>query len=119
MRAASHHADSGNVYFVEDGVVHSYESMAETIAAAYGFRLLGTPSLPKSIVGLAARASEAFGKVTDRTMMFNRDKLGELLIEHFTVDSTSTRADLGWAPRVTFREGAERTAKWYREHGWD
>ena len=119
VRAASHHVDSGNVYFVEDGVVHSYESMAETIAAAYGFRLLGTPSLPKSIVGLAARASEAFGKVTDRTMMFNRDKLGELLMEHFTVDSTSTRADLGWSPKVDFRQGAERTAKWYREHGWD
>lgn len=119
IRAATHHADSGSVYFVEDGTVHSYQSMAEAIAAAYGFRLLAAPSVPKALVGLAARASEAFGKATDRTMMFNRDKLGELLIEHFTVDSTSTRADLGWAPKVGFREGAERTAKWYREHGWD
>jgi len=119
VRAITHHADSGSVYFVEDGVVHSYESMTEAVAAAYGFRLLASPSLPKSIVGLAARASEAFGKLTDKTMMFNRDKLGELLMEHFTLDSSATRRDLGWAPKVTFRQGAERTAKWYREHGWD
>jgi nucleoside-diphosphate-sugar epimerase len=119
IRATTHHGDSGSTYFVEDGTVHSYQSMAEAIAAAYGFRLLAAPSVPKALVGLAARASEAFGKATDRTMMFNRDKLGELLIEHFTVDSTATRRDLGWSPKVTFREGAERTAKWYREHGWD
>ncbi len=119
IRAVSHHADSGSVYFVDDGVVHSYQSMAETIAAAYGFRLLGTPSLPKSIVGLAARASEMFGKVKGQAVMFNRDKLGELLMEHFTVDSSATRRDLGWSPKVDFLEGAQRTAKWYREHGWD
>lgn len=119
VRAISHHPSSGSVYFIDDGVIHTHQSMSEGIAAAYGFRLLGRPSLPKALVGLAARASEAYGKVADKAVMFSRDKLGELLMEHFTVDATATRRDLGWSPRVDFREGAERTAKWYRDHGWD
>lgn len=119
VRAAETDVPSGSTYFVDDGEVYSYEQMAKAIADAYGFRLLGTPNVPRALVGLAAFASETFGKATDRTMMFNRDKLGELLIEHFTVDSSATRKDLGWAPRVTFGQGAAITAKWYREHGWD
>lgn len=119
IRAAEAEVPSGSAYFVDDGEVYSYEQMAAHVAEAYGVRLLVKASVPRSVLGIAARASEAFGRVTDRAVMFSRDKLNELLIEHFTVDSSSTRRDLGWTPRVTFAEGARRTARWYRDHGWD
>ncbi len=118
-RAAFADVPTGSTYFVDDGEVYSYEQMAGHIADAYGIRLLTTASVPRSILAVAALASEAFGKATDRAVMFSRDKLNELLMEHFTVDSSATRKDLGWAPTVTFGEGAKRTAKWYRQHGWD
>lgn len=118
-RAALTDVPSGSTYFVDDGEIYSYEQMAGHIADAYGIRLLVQASVPRSLLGIAARASEVFGRATDRAVMFSRDKLNELLIEHFTVDSSTTRRDLGWAPQVTFREGARRTAQWYREHGWD
>jgi nucleoside-diphosphate-sugar epimerase len=33
-------------------------------------------------------------------------------------DITRARAELGYAPRVGLREGAARTLRWYRDHGW-
>ena len=118
-RAALTDVPSGSTYFIDDGEVYTYEQMAAAVAEAYGIRLLASGSVPRQLLGIAAFASEALGKVRGQAVMFNRDKLNELLMEHFTVDSTATRRDLGWEPKVTFQEGARRTAKWYREHGWD
>ena len=110
---------SGRVYFVEDGQTYSFESMAEHIARAYGIRLFASPSIPVPVVRAAAHASALFGKATGRVMMFTPDKLPELLMNHFTVDASLARRELGWAPTVDFAEGARRTASWYRAHRWD
>jgi nucleoside-diphosphate-sugar epimerase len=110
---------SGRVYFLEDGSTYSFEQMAEAIAQAYGVRVLATPAIPVPVVRAAAAASELFGRVTNQTMMFTRDKLPELLMDHFAVDATAARNELGWTPNVRFEEGARRTAAWYRSQGWD
>lgn len=117
--AATADVPSGSTYFVDDGYAYTFEDMAHAIAAAYGIGLLGTPSIPVPLVRVAASASETFGKVANRVMMFTRDKLGELLMEYFVVDGSAARKDLGWVPRVPFAEGAKTTANWYREHRWD
>jgi nucleoside-diphosphate-sugar epimerase len=119
VRAIDAAVPSGSIYFVDDGEAHSYGSMARAIADGYGVRLLATPSLPEPIVRAAAAVSDAFGQAFDRAVMFSTDKLGELLIEHFLLDSEPARRELGWAPRTGFAEGARLTAEWYREHGWD
>ncbi len=33
-------------------------------------------------------------------------------------DISRARAELGFAPRVSLRDGIRRTLEWYREHGW-
>lgn len=119
VRAMTADVPSGRVYFVEDGHTYTFEDMARAIAAAYGINLLGIPSIPVPIVTAAAMGSELFGKVTGKVMIFKRDKLPELLIEHFAVDGSRARAELGWQPTTPFAEGAKKTAEWYRAHGWD
>jgi nucleoside-diphosphate-sugar epimerase len=119
LRAVDADVPSGSTYFLEDGGTYSFEDMAEAIAAAYGIRLLGAPNIPKPIVQLAALGSELFGRATGKVMIFTREKLPELLMEHFAVDSAAARSDLGWKPAVAFPEGARLTAEWYRREGWD
>jgi nucleoside-diphosphate-sugar epimerase len=33
-------------------------------------------------------------------------------------DITRARTELGYAPRITLRDGIRRTLDWYCEHGW-
>ena len=54
----------------------------------------------------------------DQVFEAQRDKLPELLMEHFAVDGAAARRDLGWAPRTPFPEGAKKTAEWYVANGW-
>lgn len=119
IKAIDADVPSGSIYFVDDGYAYTYEDMAHAIAAAYGVGLLAAPSLPVPLVTAAAFASEMFGRATNRVMMFTRDKLPVLLAEHFVVDGSAARKDLGWEPRVPFSEGAKLTAKWYRDNRWD
>ena len=119
LRAVEAEVPSGSTYFVDDGQSYSFESMAQAIAEAYGQRLWATPNIPTPIVQVAAAGSELFGKLTNRVMIFTREKLPELLMQHFKVDSTRARTELGWSPSVTFEEGARITAAWYRKEGWD
>ncbi len=117
-RAIEADVPSGSVYFLEDGGVYTFEDMAHAIAAGFDVTLLGAPALPEGVVRAAAVGSELFGKLSGKVMIFTRDKLPELLMEHFAVDSARAQRDLGWTPRVSFPEGAKRTAAWYVENGW-
>jgi len=119
VRAISADVPSGSTYLLDDGNTYTYDDMAHAIAAGYGFGLLAAPSIPVPLVRAAALASEMFGRATNRVMMFTRDKLPELLAEHFVVDGSKARRELGFEPKVPFAEGARLTAKWYRDNRWD
>lgn len=110
---------SGSTYFVEDGNVYSFDDLARGIAAAYEKPLLGMPRVPEGIIRAAAEVSEAYGRIFDQAMMFNRDKLNELFMQHFVLDGRRIRDELGFVPRTAFADGARTTAAWYREHRWD
>lgn len=118
IRAIDADVPSGSTYFVEDGLTYTFEEMAQAIATGFGVKLIGTPALPETIVRTAALGSELFGRLTGKVMIFTRDKLPELLMEHFAVDGAAARRDLGWDPKTTFPEGARKTAAWYVENGW-
>lgn len=119
VQALSADVPSGSTYLLDDGHRYTYDELANAIAAAYGFGLLGAPRIPVPLVRAAAFGSELFGRATNRTMMFTRDKLPELLAEHFVVDGSKARQELGFEPKVPFAEGARLTAKWYRDNRWD
>lgn len=47
----------------------------------------------------------------DNLITFVRDRAGHDL--RYAIDSTKLREELGWAPKVSFEEGIERTVRWY------
>jgi nucleoside-diphosphate-sugar epimerase len=109
---------SGSVFFVHDGHARSFDAMADTIARALDVELWARPIVPIPVLRFAAKFSEAYGRATNKAMMFTQDKVNELAIKNFDFDLSATRDELGWSPKVNFADGAKITAKWYRENGW-
>lgn len=109
---------SGNAYFIDDGEVYVWLDMLADIERAIGSRALVRFSVPFSVLRGAALLSEGMGKITGKAVMLTRDKVNELSAPHWVCDSSDTRRDLKWEPKVKWPEGTRRAAAWYREHGW-
>lgn len=109
---------SGNAYFIDDGEVRVWLDMLADIERAIGARALIRLGVPFPLVRTAALFNEGFSKLTGKAVMLTRDKLVELSAPHWVCDSTDTRRDLKWEPKVQWPEGTRRAAAWYREHGW-
>jgi nucleoside-diphosphate-sugar epimerase len=118
LAAIDREVPSGAVYFVHDGEPRSFDAMADAIARALQLETWGRPTVPIPVLRFAARFSEAFGRMTNKPMMFTQDKVNELAIKHFDLDLGPTRDELGWTAKTAFSDGARISAKWYRDNGW-
>lgn len=118
VRALDADVPSGSTYFLEDGHPVSFGEMISQIEVALGKKAWLRVPLPSKVTQAAAAATEVFGKLTNRAVMFTRDKCNELQATGWAFDGTSTRAALGWTPEVDFPAGLQRTVVAYREAGW-
>jgi len=118
VQAATAEGDvAGKTYCPEDGHIYSWRDMLSAVEEAVGRRALRI-STPRWAYAAAAVASEAFGAVTRRAVSLTRDKVREMAQRHWVCSSGGLRRDLGWAPIVSIREGAQLTGDWYHKRGW-
>jgi nucleoside-diphosphate-sugar epimerase len=117
IRAIDADVPSGSVFYVDDGEVHTLAEMIRLAELALGRRAWLRVPLPKPVVLTAARASELYGRATNRAVMLTRDKCNELF-DQWVCDSAHTRSSLGWEPQVPFSLGVQRTVDWYKQAGW-
>jgi 2-alkyl-3-oxoalkanoate reductase len=109
---------SGSKYFVDDGEPISFAEMIRLVEEAVGKKAWLRVPLPSGLVRAAARVVETYGKVTDSAVMLTVDKCNELHASSWVCDGRQAQLELGFRPKVRFREGVQLTAKWYRENGW-
>lgn len=104
-------------YYVEDGEARTTHETALLIGRAVGAepRVLRVPT---ALLRAAAGLVEASALLRGRPALLTSDKARDMAQPHWVCDGTTARERLGWAPRVGFEEGAERTARDYRERGW-
>jgi len=107
----------GKTYCPEDGHIHTWRDLLAAVEAAIGRRALRI-SAPRWTFTIGALASETFGLVTRRAVSLTRDKVREIAQRHWICSGEELGRDLGWSPHVDIREGARRTAEWYRQQRW-
>jgi nucleoside-diphosphate-sugar epimerase len=109
--------ESGSVFYVDDGGVHTFEDLIIQSETALKKRAWLRLPLPQPVVLGAAWLSEAYGKLANRPVMLTRNKCNELFTQ-WVCDGALARERLGWRPEVPFAEGVQRTVDWYKQHGW-
>jgi nucleoside-diphosphate-sugar epimerase len=118
VRAILAEVPSGRVYFVDDGCGPlTQRQMLLDAERALGGRAFLHANLPVPAFMGVARALEIAGRVTGRPVMLTREK-ANMLLKDWVCSSEDTRRELDWTPAVSWKEGVERTVRWYRDNKW-
>lgn len=108
---------SGRGYDLDDGQIYSRADLAEGLENAIGKKAWVSFPLPNALVYSVGMLGEAYGRAANKAVMLKREKVDELL-QQWVGDSAPARKELGFEPKIFWREGAKSTARWYRDNGW-
>lgn len=114
-------ATESQTYFVSHPEVLRHSDLCRHIGAAVSPNrrrqplALGIPPwFAKSLMTVTGTAARLAGKST----FLSPDKGKELLSEAWVCSPGRLEKDTEWSAKVAYEDGAEATAKWYRENGW-
>jgi dihydroflavonol-4-reductase len=112
----THPAASGRTYILSGPEVTTLKELVKVTADVAGVKPLPLrlPVWPFWVAGAACEAMCAPLKI--------EPPLYRRRVDFFTksraFDSTRARQEIGYAPRISLREGIGRTLAWYKEQGW-
>jgi len=114
ITAAESNEAAGKIYFLSDGRIYSNDDVVYEIMQAMDTKAVRL-RIPAPLMNLFAKISE---RLADGATIINSDKLREIKHRHWTCNSKKAENDLGFAPKVTLKEGIKWTADWYKIHKW-
>lgn len=107
---------SGETYHVAGGTFNPFRELGDTIADALGVRRPWI-NIPKPLALAGASVLEALNKMAGTPVPLSKNGVG-----FFTTNRISgldkSRRELGYDPKVSLKEGVERTIAWYKENGY-
>ncbi len=111
-----HPAAAGRTYILAGGEVTTLNELVRIVAEVAG---VPTPRLhlPVWPVWVAGAVCEALCTPFGIEPAIYRRRV-DFFTKSRAFDITRARTEIGFAPRVTLRDGIARTLAWYREHGW-
>jgi dihydroflavonol-4-reductase len=115
VKSIESNVPSGEVYFVTEKKVYTYSQAGDIISGLLGGRALDI-HIPVSVVNLAGRISEEIAKRRNKAVIFTKDKAIEISQKYWIFSGDKIERDMGFVAPTSFREGAEKTIRWYREN---
>jgi dihydroflavonol-4-reductase len=109
-------AAAGRTYIVAGGEVTTLNELVRVIAAEAGVAPISW-HLPVWPFWIAGALCEAVCRPLRLEPPLYRRRV-DFFTKSRAFDITRARQELGFAPKVTLREGINRTLAWYRQEGW-
>jgi nucleoside-diphosphate-sugar epimerase len=117
LDAAKSEATIGKGYFICDGKPLTWFDYQREIVEATGKRAVNL-YLPGFSMDVAATIGELLTRFDGKPRVFNRQKVLMGKQRAWTCRHDAARADFGYAPKLSVREGVAHTLDWYRSSGW-
>jgi nucleoside-diphosphate-sugar epimerase len=110
-------SDGRGLYYMTDGMVHTWESVIEHIARGVGKkpRII---SIAPGVVDMFSRAERLRASLLGSKPLITPDRVIELMQANWTCDDTRARLDIDYESSVALPEGIKSTADWYKANGW-
>lgn len=107
----------GEAFFCSSGEATTLEELMRVIAEVLQVKARTVP-VPELVLRGLAEAADVISNSTGKKLPLNRKLARQLLAPGWTCSIEKARARLGYQPKVSLRESAERSAKSYLEAGW-
>jgi len=107
---------AGKVYLVDDGIIQSWTSLADTIGRAMK-RAARHIYVPVAALRCVGAIGDLRARVTGKAPLIHSQKIRDFLQKAWTCSSQRIRDDLGFRPQHTLERGIEETLCWYRANG--
>jgi nucleoside-diphosphate-sugar epimerase len=108
---------TGRSYLVDDGGIHTWTSLADTIGRAMN-RRPRSMKIPAAILRGAGIIGDWQARLTGITPLISSQKVREILQNAWTCSSRRINNELGFFPHYSLEAGIEETLRWYLEHRW-
>jgi len=114
---ATHPVAAGRTYFVCDPAPYSWEALLQAFAAVFDHPVR-TRTIPAWVLRSLASIAEVAPVGKGRRPFLTRDKVGDLLANHWVCSPRRIREELGFECTRGLEAGLASTAAWYRKAGW-
>ena len=115
--ACAAETEGRGLYYMTDGMVHTWESVMSHIARAVG-KTPRVVAVAPGIAGFVSRLEMLRASVFGTKPLLTPDRVTELTQASWTCDDTRARLDIDFEPQIALPDGIRTTAEWYRSVGW-
>ena len=115
--AATSKTAENQTYFLANSTHMRQEEFGELIIQAMG-KNVKSIVLPNTLVSLVAIVSEFFGKLLNKPVVINRQKVMELSKKYLICSNEKAKRDFGFQDKIALSDGIKSTLEWYQKHNW-
>lgn len=110
--------ERSGVYFLADDQAVSFEEMGNLVAASLGRSKTLHFTVPTPICWSVAFCSDWYGRLFNKRVYLNIDKIREARAGSWICDSSRAQDELQFRTASSLQDRVQHTHDWYVEHGW-
>jgi len=117
LEASFSRKSEGETYFLANSEPVIWRAFCLEVARVLGYHAIAVP-VPLFVMKIVAKTGDVIAGFTGRAPLLRTEKLEEMRQMAWVCSTEKACRDLRWKPRTPLSEAIEKTARWYKEHGW-